>query len=142
MSINGIDVTARFSAICGTILFILYIGFSYFVINHKPKNKSERRWKASLLVGALPILGIPILLGIISAVAIFQADFSKMDFVEFISKLLVIFTVPLACFFPLTLLLSIFATIGTHKNFELSDYWLNKIVPPSKDEKPNVHDWL
>ena len=141
MSINGIDITAQFSSICGTIWLVFYISFVYLVIRFRPQNIKQRRWKASLLIGGLPVLGMPILFGLISLASILVSDFSKLIIPQLVSKAFVSFTGSLICISPLSLLLSIFATIGAYSRLQFSNDWLNRIVPPGKDEKIDVHEW-
>ena len=140
MSINGIDITAQFSAICGTIWLVFYISFVYLVIRFRPQNIKQRRWKASLLIAGLSVLGMPILFGLISVVSVLINDFSKLGITQLVSKAFISFTGSLLGLSPFSFLLSIFAIIGTYSRLQLSDGWLNSIVPPGKDEKTSVHE--
>jgi membrane-associated HD superfamily phosphohydrolase len=143
MSINGVDVTEQFSLICGSIWLLIYFGIVFFVFKSRPKTKHQRRWKASLLVSGLPVLGIPLLMGIISIVFFLQNNVARnMQPSELLRESLVSLMTSIVCVLPYSAFMSIFAIFGTHSRMKFSDDWLNKIVPPSEDEKPNVHDWL
>jgi len=146
MSINGIDVTDLFTTVFGTISIVGYFCFVFLVVRYHPKDIKQRRLKAALLVGGLPVLGMPLLLSVVLlVVALFQinnSNFISTIFLENILNWLISVVTLSACFFPLSGILAIPATFGTYRSFQASELWLNKIVPPSADEKPNVHEYL
>jgi hypothetical protein len=135
MSINGVDVTKQFSTICGTTWLITYIILVLFIFTRKPRNKSQRRWKAKFLVGGLPVLGIPFLFGIFSIILLLQNGTAKaMTPAELFMESYTSIMATVTCTLPIVAVMSIFAILGTHSRMKFSDYWLNKIVPPSKND--------
>jgi hypothetical protein len=146
MSINGIDVTGPFSIVCGTIWTIVYFSFMYLVIRFRPKNINQRRWKASLLVGGLPVLGMPLvasfmLFGIMSFL-LFSERGEIPKFQDFLPILTGSLFGMVVCTVPLSVLLAIPATIGSYQRLTGAGKWLNTIVPPEIEEKPDVHEYL
>ena len=146
MSINGVDITKEVGAICGLAWIVLYIALIWFIWTRKPTTLVGRRWKASWLVGGLPALGMPfVVVIIIPGFLMFQGDLSNFEISSLFENLLTFFSSVLtlmACALPLSVFMSLLATLGTYLNFKNRlDYWLEKIVPPSKDEKNDSEVW-
>ena len=146
MSINGIDITGPFSVICNGIWLICYIGLVFFVFRFRPQNIQQRRWKASLLISGLPVLGFPLLLTpLLLIITFFWMDIPKLKFSNFIENLPLLITGFLSlalCIIPFSAFMAVVATIGSYTRFIGSDKWLDTIIPLGKDEKPNIHEYL
>jgi hypothetical protein len=146
MTVNGVDVTSEVGAICGSMWIVFYIALVWFVWTRKPTTLVGRRWKATWLVGGLPVLGIPLTMPIIiSGILILQSDPSKFEMAALPEIIPLIFSssmATVACLAPLSILMAIFAVIGTFYRFRNSlDSWLDKTVPPSKDERHDSETW-
>ncbi|RJP46825.1 MAG: hypothetical protein C4583_18185 [Anaerolineaceae bacterium] len=147
MSINGVDITQEFGLICGSAWLVFYAVLIWFVWTRKPKTLIGRRWKAAWLIGGIPILGMPLLfssimLGII-LIQVMQPNLSNPDLPKNWMMLFSSVMTLAACTAPLSAFMAVFSILGTYFNYRnMLDYWLDKIVPPSKDEKPYVWDEL
>jgi len=143
MSVNGVDVTEQFIYLCGSSWLLIYFGTVLFVLKFKPKTKNQRRWKASLLFGGLPVLAIPLLMGLFSIVPLLQKiDTKAIAPDELFREMFTPIMSTIVCMIPISVGMSIIAIFAARSRMKFSDALLNKIVPPQKEEKPNVHDWL
>lgn len=145
MSVNGVDITQEVGVTCGLVWVVLYSVLLWFIWTRKPKTRVGRRWKASWLIGGLPVLGMPILIvPVIVSALLFQADPSKIEMSKLPEGVLLFFFSIMnliACAVPLSIFITPFALFGTYHQLRIaSDVLVDKIVPPSKDEKPNVWD--
>ena len=146
MSINGVDITKEFSTICSSVWIVLYIALIWFVWTRKPTTLVGRRWKASWLIGGLPILGMPVIMVPITIIImVFHSDFANFNLSNLSENLLDFFSsmMALVCIaIPISSFIVVFAIFGTYFKFRSTlDYWLDKIVPPSKDEKTDEVVW-
>ena len=146
MSVNGVDITQEVGTICGSIWIVFYIALIWFVWARKPTTLVGRRWKASWLIGGLPVLAIPLIMSfIILGILVFQSNLSKFDPAKLSENLSLVFSFTMgiiAYAAPLSIFMALLATLGTYLNFKNRlDYWLEKIVPPSKDEKTDSEVW-
>jgi hypothetical protein len=146
MSVNGIDVAGPVSTICGGIWLICNTGLVAFVFRFRPKNIQQRRWKASLLVGGLPVLGFPLLVpALLLIITFFSIDVSKFKFSTLVQNLPLLttgFVSLIMCTVPFSAFMAVVATIGSYTRFMGSDKWLNTVVPPVADERHKTHEPL
>ncbi len=149
MSFNGVDITQMVGVVCGSAWIVFYIALIWFVWTRKPKTLIGRRWKAAWLIGGLPVLGMPFALPIIlplivSSQVVFQGDFAGLKvsaILQSIFDLVILNLGMIACIAPFAIFASLGSAYGVYHNFRVRlDHGLDKIIPPSKDEKPRVWD--
>jgi len=95
------------------------------------------------MFGGLPVLGIPLIIGLFSIVSLLQKiDTKAIAPGELFGEMLTPVMSTIVCTIPISVGMSILVVFATHSRMKFSDTLLNKLVPPSIEEKPNVHDWL